>query len=247
MTAPAPMQTCQLNPVVNGDFKSDSYPGSPVAPWENLAYDQTCNVGETNLGVNGSTRAAELSCDNTADSYAQISQVLTTCPGVTYDLSFFYKIVYGQAYGSYVLITVNDTTSNTNLVTEQLENYCDPSIIPPVDGYGNPEGDWYEANSTVAKGFGQITALSNMTTVYILLRSGYTNQGSQTLIIDFDNVVLKANVPTGATIERAPGYPTVTGTITGTQQPSSVPSKQGVSLIAVATPSATGLLPWLNG
>jgi len=200
MTAPAPVQSCQTNPVVDGGFESDIYPGNPLLPWEGSAYDNTCTYHDINVGFNGSTRAVQLTCDNTANSYSQISQNLNTCPGVKYNLSFYYKIIYGQAYGSYVQITVFDTATQTQLCIENLENYCNPGTTPLVDGYGNPEGDWYQANSTVATQFGQITAMSSMTTVQILLRSGSPGMGSQTLIIDFDNVAFQAVVPAGATI-----------------------------------------------
>jgi len=191
--------------VVDGGFESDSYPGTPATPWNAASYDTTCSYKDINPGFNGSTRAVELSCTNTANSDAIISQDLTTCSGVRYNLSFYYRIVYGQAYGSYVQINVTDTATQTTLCSENLENYCPPSTTgttptPLVDGYGNPEGDWYQANSTVAKGFGQITAMGSTTTVQILLRSGNPAYASQTLIIDFDNIAFQAIVPAGATV-----------------------------------------------
>ena len=170
----------------------------PTTPWVPASYNTSCAVTDISPGYGGSTRAAQLSCDNTLNDDSVISQNLATCAGVKYDLSFYYKIIYGQAEGSYVQITVFDTPSSKILCQQNLENYCAPGTVPMVDGYGNIEGDWYQANKTVAPGFGQITALSSTTTVQILLRSGFS--GQQTLYIAFDNVAFQAIVPTGATI-----------------------------------------------
>lgn len=172
-------------------------------------------------------------CTDTTNDYIQISQAFSTCPGISYNLSYYYRIAQGNATGSYLLTNITDTASGQVLMSEELGTYCDPGT--GLDGYGNLEGSWYQATSDH---FSLVTATSYSMTIIILLRSGLPGQPQ--LVVDLDQIVIQAIVPASITMSNGV-YPSVTGSITGTMEPSSVPS---VTRFAEATPLVTGVVEW---
>jgi len=223
--------SCTPSSLANGDFESDLGGNSVGAPWQFKQGDSSCTVTDV-AGFNGSKYASKVGCTGVNGTYGSITQTLTSCAGAIYDLNYYYRVQTGGSAGSFVSIMVFDTNDNSYLYSGTL------SLDDPTkDGNGNAYGSWYPFS--LASG---VTTKSNSTTVAFVLQM--SDAGVAPAVVDFDNVVFVPRPTTTTTA--AQGYPTVTGTITGTQQPSSVPSKQGVSLVAVATARVTGLLPWLN-